>query len=81
MKTRTMYIVAFGVYLLFLLAFAMLVMFYRGNEDAMVMGMSLLSSALMVVTLILAVIFMRRSPSERYEDRYTEKANGDWEKK
>lgn len=81
MKVRTMYVVAAGVYLLFLFVLILLIMVYRGNEDSMVMGMTLLSSSLMVVTLILAVIFMKRSPSERYEELYAKKENEDWEKK
>lgn len=80
MKTRTMYAVAAGVYLLFL-AVLVLVIVCSKNQDSMVMGMTLVSSALMVVTLILAVIFMRRSPSERYEELYAKKENEDWEKK
>ncbi len=80
MKTRTMYAVAAGVYLLFLAALVLVIVCSK-NQDSMVMGMTLVSSALMVVTLILAVIFMRRSPSERYEELYAKKENEDWEKK
>ncbi len=81
MKTRTMYVVATGIYLLFVMALVLVVMLYRNNEDTMIMGLTMLSSALMVVTLILAVMFMKRSPSERYEELYTKKENEEWEKK
>ena len=80
MKNRTMYAVAAGAYLLFLAALVLVIVCSK-DQDSMVIGMSLVSSGLMVVTLILAVIFMKRSPSERYEELYAKKENEDWEKK
>lgn len=81
MKTRTMYVVATVVYLLFVMALVLVIMLYRNNEDTMIMGLTMLSSGLMVVTLILAVIFLKRTPSERYEELYAKKENEEWEKK
>jgi multisubunit Na+/H+ antiporter MnhC subunit len=80
MKNRTMYAVAACVYLLFLAALVLVIVCSK-DQDSMVMGMTLVSSGLMVVTLILAVIFMKRSPSERYEELYAKKENEEWEKK
>ena len=80
MKNRTMYAVAAGAYLLFLAALVLVIVCSK-DQDSMVMGMTLVSSGLMVVTLILAVIFMKRSPSERYEELYAKKENEEWEKK
>ena len=80
MRIRTMYVVAAGTYLLFVAALVLVIIFSR-DQDSMLMGSAMLSSALMVVTLILAVIFMKNSPSERYKELYTKKEDEGPEKK
>ena len=80
MNTRTMYVLAFSVYLAFVVALIVLMFFFNGDEGTQLMGMYALSSGLMVCTLILAVVFMRDKSSERYRELYME-GNEVWEKK
>ncbi|MCQ2078564.1 MAG: hypothetical protein MJZ38_00680 [archaeon] len=81
MSNRVMYLLAFGVYLLFFAALVADFMCFRNDEQTMVFGMYLLSTGLMAVTLILAALFLRRSPSERYQEMYAEKEKEDEGKK
>ena len=80
MNTRTMYAIAFTVYLVFVAALIASIFLLSGNEGSQLLAMSLLSSGLMVCTLILAVVFMRDKSSERYRELYMEQ-DKDWEKK
>ena len=80
MNTRTMYVIAFTVYVVFVAALIATIFLLSGNEQSQLLAMSLLSSGLMVCTLILAVAFMRDKSSERYRELYMEQ-DRDWEKK
>ena len=80
MNTRTMYVIAFTVYVVFVAALIATIFLLSGNEQSQLLAMSLLSSGLMVCTLILAVVFMRDKSSERYRELYMEQ-DRDWEKK
>jgi len=80
MNTRTMYVIAFTVYLVFVAALIASIFLLSGNEQSQLLAMSFLSSGLMVCTLILAVVFMRDKSSERYRELYMEQ-DRDWEKK
>ena len=77
MNTRTMYAIAFTVYLVFVAALIASIFLLSGNEESQLLAMS---SGLMVCTLILAVVFMRDKSSERYRELYMEQ-DQDWEKK
>ncbi len=83
MSNRMMYIIAFSVYLLFVAAFVALYLLCQGNPESLTMGMYFLSSGLMGVTMILAVIFLkdkqRQTIAERFEmERHEEDG---WDKK
>lgn len=80
MNTRTMYVLSFAVYLVFVIALIATLFFFDLEEDSRLMAMYVLSSGLMVCTLILAVVFMRSNASDRYRELYMEQ-DKDWEKK
>ena len=80
MNTRTMYVLSFAVYLVFVIALIATLCFFDLEEDSKLMAMYVLSSGLMVCTLILAVVFMRSNASDRYRELYMEQ-DKDWEKK
>ena len=69
MNSRTMYVIALAVYLLFVIALIALMMLVS-DESAKLMGMYMLSTGLMVATMILAIIFMRDSNSDRYREMF-----------
>ncbi len=83
MNNRTMYLIAFSVYMVFVVALVALYVFYQGNQEAQIMGMYFLSSGLMAVTMILAVIFLKEKDKqairERFEMRAAEDDKKDWE--
>ena len=87
MNTRTMYAIAFTVYLVFVAALIASIFLLSGNEESQLLAIHFIatiagnqSSGLMVCTLILAVVFMRDKSSERYRELYMEQ-DKDWEKK
>lgn len=80
MNTRTMYAIAFTVYIVFVVALIVTFFHFDGDEDAQMMAMYSLSSGLMVCTLILAVFFMREKSNDRFREPRMEN-DEDWEKK
>lgn len=82
MKTGAMYALTFGVYLVFLLLLAA-VIFFVDDEDTRMLGMSGVASGLMLVTMIMAVVFLRSGKTERYQEMLEErrKSEEEWEKK
>ena len=80
MNARTMYVLSFTVYLVFVIALIATLCFFDLEEDSKLMAMYVLSSGLMVCTLILAVVFMRSNASDRYRELYMDQ-DKDWEKK
>ncbi len=83
MSNRTMYIIAFSVYMVFVVALVALYYFYQNNSDAMLMGMYMLSSGLMGATVILGVIFLREKDRQAVIERFEMRAaeDSDWDKK
>ncbi len=83
MSNRTMYIIAFSVYMVFVVALVALYYFYKNNSDAMLMGMYMLSSGLMGATVVLGVIFLREKDRQAVIERFEMRAaeDSDWDKK
>ncbi len=77
MSNRTMYLIAFSVYMVFVAALVALYVFYQGNQDSLIMGMYFLSSGLMGATIILAVIFLREKDKQAIRDRLEMRAAED----
>lgn len=69
MKDRTLYICGALAYLVILVSFAYFVV-TSSDPDAILIAGSVVSSALMLLTLIFAALVLRKGPSEAYKERY-----------
>ena len=72
MRTGVMYAVATVVYLIFVALLAAVIVFVE-DEGGRLLGMSALSSGIMLATLILALVFLRRSNVEKYQEMLEER--------
>ncbi|MCI2074529.1 MAG: hypothetical protein LKJ94_02300 [Candidatus Methanomethylophilus sp.] len=83
-RQKKLLAIGFGVYLLMVLAIVV-VYLATDDEDARMMGMYTVSTALVFFTLIFAVYVYRGSASDEYRRRYgdklTEEEKEDWDKK
>ena len=70
MKTRSMILISAAVYSFFVICLIAVVIAYKDDINSLSLGLYVVVSGLTVSTLILAVLFVRKSPSERYEERF-----------
>lgn len=70
MKARSMIIISVAVYGFFTICLIAVLMAYKDDINSLSMGLYIVVSGLTVSTLILAAVFVRKSPSERYEERF-----------
>ncbi len=83
MSNRTMYIITFSVYLVFVIAFLAVYFLLKDDQDAQIMGMYILSSGLMGITVILGLIFLREKDKQYIHERVETMLSEDdgWDRK
>ena len=70
MKTRSMIIISAAVYGFFVVCLIAVLAIYKDDTDSLSLGLYIVASGLTASTLILALLFVRKSPSERYQERF-----------
>ncbi len=72
MKKRNMVVISAAVYSLFVIFLFAALTAFRDNEGALTLAIYIIVSGLSVATILLAMLFIRESPSERYAERFGE---------
>jgi len=70
MRTRDMIIISVVMYALFLTALIAVIVVFKDNQNAFMLGLYSVSSGLSFFTIVLAVLFLRKTPSEAYMEKY-----------
>ena len=70
MKTQSMIIISAVVYGFFVICLFVVIAAYKGDTNSLSLGLYVVVTGLTLSTLILAVLFVRKSPSERYKERF-----------
>ena len=70
MRTRDMIIISAVMYVMFFIALIAVIVVFKDDQNAYMMGMYAVSSGLTLFTIILAVLFLRKTPSEAYMEKY-----------
>ncbi len=72
MKKRSMIVISAAVYAFFAVCFFATLTVFRNDEEALSLAVYIIVSGLSVATVLLALCFVRESPSERYREMYGE---------
>ena len=75
MKKRGMVIVSLFVYLFFVIALVASIICFEDGSEARYFAFIIISSGLSMSTLILAILFTRKTPSEMYLEKYGDGQN------
>ena len=70
MKPRSMIIISAAVYGFFIVCLIAVLAIYKDDTNSLSLGLYIVVSGLTASTLILALIFLSKSPSERYKERF-----------
>ncbi len=72
MKTSIKYLVATVLSISFIAAYVLVYVFMKDDETGLMMGLSMVSMAIIAITLFVSFLFLQPSSSERYQE-YAEK--------